>query len=211
MSVPLALVLASGCTSSTSAPDSQPTEVAQAQHTTLGTAPSTRTTATPAASWAALEKRPLRIPHINQADRCPVTTHWASPPTARFRHIHGDRPILGRGPVFPLGPWAYPHATQTILDPSKQADERSGMKVLWAAGKYRGRLLIRGRQLDGPHRLWFQLGVPGPIVKELRRPATHAPLDMPSETVLSRPGCYAWQVDGKGFSEVITFEALVGR
>jgi hypothetical protein len=159
--------------------------------------------------WAALEARPLRIPHVGPRQRCPVTSTWTSPPTRRFARVYGARPILGDGPVFPLGPWPYPSAIEVAGNPARQPVRGSALKVLWAAVGYHGRVLIRGQQLDGHHPMLFH-GSDGPDTdtRELRIAGHGRPLSYPSETILHSLGCYAWQVDGEGFSRVIVFEAV---
>ena len=72
---------------------------------------------------------------------------------------------------------------------------------------------IRGRRIDGPQELRFGDGA---------RPGAELELDtsdpdaaeggwpnFPSYTRLRAPGCYAYRVDGEGFSAVIVFEARV--
>jgi hypothetical protein len=70
---------------------------------------------------------------------------------------------------------------------------------------YRGPLLIRGRQLDGPNRLRFDKGVVPP--REIRIGASAPPRQRPSYTRVKARGCYAYQVDGVAFTRVIVFEA----
>jgi hypothetical protein len=70
-------------------------------------------------------------------------------------------------------------------------------------------VLIRGRQLDGPHTIVMssmvdpQLG-PGDTINGF--PAGWR--EWPGATYLRTPGCYAWQVDGTDFSTVIVFQAV---
>ena len=121
----------------------------------------------------------------------------------------------GAGPVFPVGAslalsFLYPvRPSQASWYPSAW----SGQKVLWVAqSSYRGPVLIRGRRLDGPHELRFGDG--SSPVRELRLARNEAATDSwmgrqwPSYTRVRAPGCYAWQVDGRGFSRVIVFRAV---
>ncbi|HEX9299631.1 MAG TPA: hypothetical protein VF968_05830 [Actinomycetota bacterium] len=89
-----------------------------------------------------------------------------------------------------------------------------GNKVLWVVSSaYTGPVLIRGEQLDGPRSLGFSLGGP-PAYTELQLPPGKAPRgnggwrEWPTETRLQASGCYAYQVDGTDFSEVIGFRAV---
>jgi hypothetical protein len=82
--------------------------------------------------------------------------------------------------------------------------------VLWLIDHgYDGPVLIRGRQLGGPSIVRFDEGDVPP--KQIRLPAEDAPderwRERPSYTRVRGPGCYAYQVDGTGFSDVIVFEA----
>jgi hypothetical protein len=156
-------------------------------------------------------RRPLRIPRLERGQRCPVARlRPTSPAFARG---------LGDGPVYPLGfgkggvlRFEYPPPPNTLFAGS----EWGGQKILWVSDpKYEGPILIRGRQLDGPHEVRFQEGLEP--VRELRLlEATASTVEsgpdwreFPSYTRLRAPGCYAYQVDGTDFSDVIVFRAVV--
>lgn len=156
--------------------------------------------------WAKLH-RPLRIPRLAPGERCPVTSaQRVSPDFA---------PAQGSGPVYPVGA---AHGLRFIHPPTRDQlwypTRWSGQKVLWIARvSYGGRVLIRGRQLDGPHELRFGDGqVPA---RELRLHGRDAFTEnwqgrqWLTYTRLRAPGCYAWQVDGASFSKVIVFRARV--
>ena len=158
--------------------------------------------------WAKL-RRPLHIPHIAAGARCPVTA--ASRPSPDY-----SAPALGRGPAYPLYPWRA--GTLSFFYPVRPSQEWypsdwSGEKVLWiVAPRYRGPLLIRGRQLDGPNLVRFDDGALPPV--ELRLQAGGATSargfrNLGGYVRLRAPGCYAWQVDGTTFSRVIVFRAVV--
>ena len=84
--------------------------------------------------------------------------------------------------------------------------EWSGQKVLWVVDPaYRGRILIRGRQLDGPNELRFEHGLVPPREMHLIGRGPHT--GRPSYTRLRAEGCYGYQIDGAHFSRVIVFEA----
>ncbi len=91
----------------------------------------------------------------------------------------------------------------------------SGQKVLWIARpSYRGPVLIRGRQLDGPHELRFEGGLNPARELRLTSVGGYSPggwQNRPSYTRLRAPGCYGWQVDGTTFSRVVIFRAVVVR
>src|SRR5207245_3446782 len=87
------------------------------------------------------------------------------------------------------------------------------VKTLWfSISGYQGPVLIRGRQLDGPHVTVFGEGVPAVIDPQFGPGPTLNGRDgwreWPGGTWLRHPGCYAWQIDGTGFSHVIVFKAV---
>jgi hypothetical protein len=159
--------------------------------------------------WTAL-RRPLHLPILVPGARCPVSNVDRSVPWGRIR-IFGASGI-GPGPVYPgLG------ATSGLLNVVKDTQygsEWQGQKVFWyIAPSYRGRVLVRGRRLDG--RGW--LGFNGTRVPrdELRI----EPYDtvswsgqprysrgIPSGVRALTSGCYGAQMDGTTFSKVVVFQ-----
>jgi hypothetical protein len=156
--------------------------------------------------WQKLH-RPIRIPHIAPGSPCPLSA------------ANGSMPSPFVGTAFGPGP-AYPGMrfddTRPVLRYQDPISSQSGFygsgwfgqKVLWVvAPRYRGRVLIRGKQLDGPFLVRFQQGQPPK--RELRVVSRGRPFttDWPSQTRVRAPGCYGYQVDGTSFSYVIVFEA----
>jgi hypothetical protein len=178
-----------------------------------GIAVSTATLATAAPSdqvrWSEL-RRPLHLPVVEPGSRCPVSRTDRSVAWGRI-HIFGGTGI-GPGPVYPgLG------ATSGLLNVVKDTQygsEWQGQKVFWyIAPSYRGRVLVRGRRLDGRGRLGFN-GTRVPL-DELRI----EPYDtvswsgqprysrgIPSGVRALRSGCYGAQMDGTTFSKVVVFQ-----
>ena len=158
-------------------------------------------------AWPAL-RRPLRIPRVDASAPCPVAQgHTVSPSFGV---------ALGVGPVYPVGlgesatlPFVYPVRPDQVWYPS----EWSGNKVLWVgAPTYRGPVLIRGRQLDGPNLVRFENGTLPPAELRLDPLGGSAPggwQHRPTYTRVRAPGCYAYQVDGTTFSRVVVFRAVV--
>lgn len=158
--------------------------------------------------WTAL-RRPLHLPSVVSGSRCPVSKVDRRVPWERIR-IFGASGI-GPGPVYPgLG------ATSGLLNAVKDTQYGSawqGQKVFWyIAPSYRGRVLIRGKRLDGPGRLGFN-GTGAPR-DELRI----EPYDtvswsgqpryargMPSSVRALTSGCYGAQFDGTTFSKIVVF------
>jgi hypothetical protein len=159
---------------------------------------------------ADLRERPLRIESVAPGEPCP---------TSRLRATSPDfGPGLGDGPVYPVGftkrgvlRFPYPPPKNSVFAGSAWG----GQKVLWVGDpSYGGPILIRGHQVDGVNRVQFGQGSAA-LLKELAFEAQSADnwaggwRTFPSYTRLRAPGCYAYQVDGAGFSDVITFKAVV--
>ena len=141
---------------------------------------------------------------------------------------------LGTGPVYPIlgeiatnTQQAQRLQTQGILQYRPTGSFGwGGMKVLWIMHpSYRGLVLIRGHQLDGPHALGFNGGLDHVVVPGQGNDVTAPPLpalrlvapvprstdpweNWPSQTRVQASGCYAYQVDGSTFSAVIVFQAV---
>jgi hypothetical protein len=162
-----------------------------------------------AVRWAVL-RRPLHLPVVAPGSPCPVSRVDRHLTWARI-HIFGASGI-GPGPVYPgLG------ATSGLLNVTKDTQYGSqwqGQKVFWyVAPSYRGRVLIRGKRLDGRGWLGFN-GTRAPR-DELRI----EPYDtvswsgqprysrgIPSGVRALSSGCYGAQMDGTTFSRVVVFE-----
>ena len=145
--------------------------------------------------------RELAIPKLEDGEPCPRT---------KGKEISPDFAAgLGTGPAYPVG-----LGTTGFLDyaPAENFDSKkwAGQKVLWAVEpSYDGPVLIRGRQIDGPHEVRFDEGDVPP--RQIWMPAEDAPderwRERPSYTRVRGSGCYGYQVDGPNFSLVIVFEA----
>jgi hypothetical protein len=173
-------------------------------------APATTGSHGAATTLADLRQRPLHIEKLRAGASCPTSRpHSLSPAFA---------PGLGDGPVYPVGftkhgvlRFPYPPPKNSLFAGS----EWGGQKVLWASDpKYDGPILIRGQQLDGSNQVRFGQGSAA-ILQELafRRHSAEnwagGFRNFPSYTRLRGPGCYAYQVDGAGFSDIIVFRAVV--
>jgi hypothetical protein len=124
---------------------------------------------------------------------------------------HVFSPVVGSGPLYAA---SFGETGGISYRGSREEGGWYYVKVLWLADPtYRGPVLIRGKQLDGPHVLRFGEG-PHPTA-ELQLPpgdgraATTAPgwSNWPTYTRVRAPGCYAYQVDGLDFSEIIVVPA----
>jgi hypothetical protein len=162
-------------------------------------------------TWAALH-RPLHLPRLPAGAACPVGRVDRRVDWDRANIFGGSG--IGRGPVYAgLGP-----AATAFAIPDEQFGSRwGGAKVFWyVLPSYRGRVLLRGRRLDGPQRLGFN---------GTRVPETELRIDVgdtvgwdgqvpgsrgvPSGVRVLVPGCYGVQADGATFSRVIVFRVTL--
>jgi hypothetical protein len=150
--------------------------------------------------WRGLLRRPLNIPTIAAGTPCP-----ASEPRGSLGSYGAS--AFGPGPAYPT---LYADGGRAVLQYTAWGgfEGWSGNKVLWTVPSYRGPYIVRGRQLDGPGVLRFDQGPSwtNKLHGELRLVGPYADLN-PAATLLRGPGCYAYQVDGRGFSYTIVFEA----
>jgi hypothetical protein len=156
-------------------------------------------------------RKPLHLPKLAPGAACPV-----SQPSADVDfHAYGIAPGLGNGPAYPVG------MASGTLELAPAANFRSkawgGQKVLWfVLPSYTGPVLIRGGRLDAKGVVRFENGnVPPKQLVITRSTATPGgvtpPADAryrPSYTRLQGPGCYAYQIDGTTFSEIVVFRAV---
>jgi hypothetical protein len=164
-----------------------------------------------------LLRRALHVPKISPAERCAATESGGDAasvglqPSFRFR-------VWGPGPAYPfIG--GDDHALFLFALPMRDpafGTEWGGSKAIWGiSDRYTGPVLIRGRQLDGPNIVRFENGRPGFTDYKRLHPDAELrltgpePHGNPATTRLRGPGCYAYQVDGRGFSYLIVFEARV--
>ena len=150
--------------------------------------------------WRGLLRRQLHIPALAAGEPCPASE-------ARGALGSYGAAAFGPGPAYPTlqseGGRAVMHYTAW-----GGFEGWSGNKVLWTVPHYRGPYIVRGRQVDGPGVLRFDQGPSwtNKLHAELRLIGPYADLN-PAATFLRGPGCYAYQVDGRGFSYLIVFEA----
>jgi hypothetical protein len=112
--------------------------------------------------------------------------------------------VLGNGPVGPAQAATQPFAS--FINSSW-----NGARATWfASSAYSGPILIRGREVGGPHAVGFGLGnVPYDQLQlnDSAGPTTGGTRQWPTFSRVRGPGCYAYQVDGTSFSDVIVFRA----
>ncbi len=159
----------------------------------------------------ALEYRPLQLPVLAPGDACPEPL---------IRSVEGYLyEVIGEGPVYALFYLLIVSANGNV---NYAHDGWHWNKVVWTrAPQYTGPIVIRGRQLNGPETLRFQIIGAGPS-PELAHSSLHVPAytsgnrldtrgsgwweEFMTYVVVRAPGCYGVQIDGVGFSTVIVFE-----
>lgn len=150
-----------------------------------------------AATMARLE-RPLRLRSARPGE-CPRSRTSRRAPAAAH--------TLGQGPAFPVLTSA-----SGIAKLERNELERGWYrhKTLWAISPaYRGPLLVRGARIDAPGKVRFaaRSGLQRTLRFPGHWPGTTGWRYVPSATGLRGPGCYAFQLDGLGFTRVVVFEA----
>lgn len=156
--------------------------------------------------------RPLHFPSLRPGGRCPASFGYA----VNNPYFVGD--ALGRGPVRVL----IAQSGDVLHGRPMLGTGGPGywLQTLWfAMPGYSGPFVVRGARLGkpGPIEVWPNqtgaLVVPaGPTINSYPEP-TGKPSwagyrTVPGSTWVRSPGCYAWQVDGQGFSEIIVFNAV---
>jgi hypothetical protein len=160
--------------------------------------------------------RPLHLPSLAPGATCPAT------PGTRIDNSYFGGVALGDGPVQVLladrGDLLHGEvdlgATQKLLSATQRSKESgwSAIQTLWLGTPgYDGPFVVRGADLEGSGSIEVQpdssgeahgsgpLVVPaGPTINSGDGYRT-----VPGSTWVTAPGCYAWQVDGNGFSDVI--------
>jgi hypothetical protein len=193
--IPLAvagLAVLAGCTATPAAPATHPPSMP----------------ASPAA--AAVERllaRPLKVPTIAPGAPCPTSPATSRSPVAQ----PADGAGLGTAPLYPISFYLGPDATLELRGTTPAADGLYELKVVWASTTgYVGPVVVRVGRLDGAGRgrveqLYHADASRGDaVVFEL----TDFPQDWPSLTRVSATGCWAYQVDGLTFSEVMVFRVV---
>jgi hypothetical protein len=148
-------------------------------------------------------RRELHLPRLSPGDECPRTPGGYRAPKVAI--------TLGDGPAYPVLGLSVPPPRPAGVASLRDDIRRGGWywhKTLWAVDKrYRGPLLIRGARIDRPGAMRF--GIDHGALRELELPAEQQVRWRygVSSTLLRGPGCYAFQVDGTSFSDVIVFAA----
>lgn len=151
--------------------------------------------------------RPLRLPRVAPGGTCPVSRIGRR---VDWEHVKfPGSPGIGRGPVYP---GMSPGAQVDVTPDTQYGGNWRGAKVFWyVSPRYRGPVLIRGRQLDGTHWLGFngrKLPLRGLRIHTYDTVAfggAPGSRGVPSDVRALVPGCYGVQIDGTRFSRTVIF------
>jgi hypothetical protein len=164
-------------------------------------------------------QRPLHLPSTGPDGSCPVSPIRRLPGGGGFS---GPFTAIGTGPLYLAGPVTGSPVVPTVAGRGGWREQ----KVIWVvSGSYAGPLLLRGGRVDGTGRLRFEHYLDaagrtgsGPDGHGFRRllylrgglqgTPSRVLESYPSPISMPAPGCYAVQVDGKGFSQMLVFRAV---
>jgi hypothetical protein len=159
-----------------------------------------------------LLSRPLHLPSLQPDGRCPTSSGYA----VGNSYFAGE--ALGRGPVpVLLGDRGDVLAGRVDIAPGRPHSWRA-LQTLWFATGYQGPFVVRAARIGARGPIEVQPGgsglIPGsgPLVVPAG-PTTNTQdgyRTLPGSTWIKSPGCYGWQVDGRGFSEVIVVKVVAG-
>jgi hypothetical protein len=183
----MCVLIASAC-----GPDPLPTHP-----TTPSPHPAAPSVLRPSAStdeWEAL-LHPLLLARLPAGGSCPVTSAASVAP--------GIVDAQGDGPIY-----AADRGHLDLSDAVRKSDGLYWIKVAWlSTAEYDGPVLIRGQRVDADGVMKFS---PGGAELRLSRAGDMTwdgkPVGWrawPSQVLLPDPGCYAWQIDGATFTDVI--------
>lgn len=173
-------------------------------------------TVAPGSVWGSLAARPLRLPALAPGAACPTTP-------AR-QGVSPDFPYAqGAGPVYAIAQRASGAVVfNSAASLGDSASGYGGFKAIWEIQPaYTGPVLIRGARIDGPGALEFNGGLGQPATTPSGMEPRQSELRIDGQSVsppswptwvaftrLTTAGCYAYQVDGTSFEEMIVFQAV---
>jgi hypothetical protein len=142
----------------------------------------------------------MTFPRVAAGPTCPIS---------RSRAVPGVAAVLGDGPIYPWGTGII-RLSEFVAD----AEGQYRIKVVWLLDgeRYRGAAMVRGQRLDDRTPLLFSRTSDDRPADELRlfgesqQSGGSGWQEYGSYTVLSRPGCYGYQVNGFGVQETLIFE-----
>ena len=150
-------------------------------------------------------RRPLHLPTLPRNGRCPTT------PGVRFDNGQFGGIALGRPPVLPLVGAVRRDTTSGAIAFRRRGRWWSAKTLWFSQPRYQGPVFIRGRKLGGGGKIVFgerpSLFDPQ-LPPEPTLNGTDGWREWPGATYLRSLGCWAWQIDGPDFSNVVVFRAV---
>jgi hypothetical protein len=153
---------------------------------------------------------PLAFPALRAGQRCPAS-RGTRVNTSDFGGV-----ALGAGPVrvilADLGDLR--HGIAELINPTSSPPWLA-LKTLWfSLPAYQGPFVIRAKRLGRPGPVWLEgeptaawlVVPPGPTFDSVGFSGYRT---VPGGLFVKTPGCYAWQVDGLRFSEIIVVKAVL--
>ena len=144
--------------------------------------------------WEAL-RRPLTLDRLAPGTACPVSP--ATSISSTITDVQGDGPVYA--------------ADGGGIELREAARNRNGLydiRILWVStADYAGPVLVRGQRVDADGAMTFlSSGAELRLPRESDIGWAGKPIGWrgwPSRVLLPDPGCYAWQIDGESFTDVI--------
>ncbi len=165
----------------------------------------------PAHQSTSLLSRPLHLPGLGPGGRCPRSSGRA------VHNPYFSGIALGSGPVRVVLADTGDLRHGRVEIRGARAGSGYGIATLWFAPRaYRGPFTVRAGRLGRPGQIEVQPGANGqrpgrgPLIVNAGPTINTYPngdRTVPGSTWVASPGCYGWQVDGRGFTEVIVFDA----
>lgn len=170
------------------------------------------------AEWNTLRDRPLRLPTLGPGATCPAAQGRTVEP--------GFGPAIGDGPAYivGMGTDGVLHATGPMSKGRDITAWGNQFALFIIAPSYAGPILARGGQIDGSHALLFNGGLDqrggfSPATPTLLRQLRieggsewgEPWANWTSYLRMQASGCYAIQLDGATFSDLIVFRVVFGE
>jgi hypothetical protein len=161
--------------------------------------------------WSQLRRRQVVGQTLAPGSPCPVSER-----TGELTRV-GLQPgfiAWGPGPAWPvLGGLTSLDVPFEFASAGPEYVDWGVRKAMWGIdSRYVGPTLVRGHQLDGPDEVRFENGSPGFTEEKRLHPESELRFIggyvRPAVTRVRTLGCYAYQVDGIGFSRTIVFHAV---
>jgi hypothetical protein len=148
----------------------------------------------------------MRLPSLAPGATCP-----RNPPTSHSPVVQeADATGYGAAPLFPISMYMNFDATLHLSDTTPGPDGLYDVKVVWANVPYQGPVVVRAGRIDGPGRGLVRIydNPDRSVGDAVVFPLTGTVGDWPSGTFVSGAGCYAYQIDGAAFTEVVVFRVV---